>query len=238
MPEKPDDPRLAEMLRRNRNEYDAIINGIGLVTRAWATVEDGLFGLFRTLGGFSEADRYVAGVIFYTPSNTETRVSFVDKLVSYRFELNKVVGVDPRLSEIWTKVKGKIDALKNTRNAIVHGTISHSSRGADLYDQRPRLTPAQGDWLRFLPPILAGRHPGLGSNELKVHEQAVWRLNDRVRKLNEVFALGLKAQTGHDPEVRRTLLELLSQLEAQTNTQNNQDQEPPDKSDPDQSPQG
>src|SRR5207237_3079025 len=101
----------------------------------------------------------------------ETRISFVDKLVTFRFELYKAApSLDRRLSKLWDGIKGKIDALKGTRNAIVHGTMSHFAPGNDLYKQGPRLTPPFGDTLRSIPPVRAGQPPGLGSNELKVHE--------------------------------------------------------------------
>jgi hypothetical protein len=186
-----------------------------------------------TLAGFSSTGFEIAGVIFYTPSNTETRISFVDKLVTYRCELNRAVDLDDRLRELWEKTKGKIDALKNTRNAIIHGTVSGYAYGDNLLKQGPRLNPAFGDWLRLAPPIMARKIPGLGSNEIKNHEQAVWRVNDRVTKLDEAFQFRLQAQHSPDPEEAiRKLLELLHQLENQSNSQNNGDQEPPEKPDP------
>jgi hypothetical protein len=221
------------MLERNRREYEEIISSIGLVTRVWATLESSIFKLFMTLAGFPPTDFEIAGVIFYTPSNTETRISLVDKLVTYRCELNRAVDLDDRLRKVWEKAKGKIDALKNTRNAIIHGTVSGYAYGDNLLKQGPRLNPAFGDWLRLAPPIMAKQIPGLGSNEIKNHEQAVWRVNDRMRKLDEAFQLRLRAQHGPDPEEAiRKLLELLPQLENRTNSQNNQDKEPPEKPGP------
>jgi hypothetical protein len=78
------------------------------------------------------------------------------------------------------------------------------------------------------------RIPGLGSNELKIHEQAVWRVNARVQEMTEAFRLRMQLlMTPDQPEVIRKLLEVLLQLNAMKDTQNNQDQAPQDKSGPD-----
>jgi hypothetical protein len=230
------DPKLQEMLHRNKIEHASIINNIGLVTRAWGTLEMTLCDAFRHLGAFPETERWAAGVIFYTPSNTETRVSLVDKLIAYRFQPNIIPEFDPRICSSWASIKGKIDALKNTRNAIVHGVVTHSAKGVSPYDQTPRLTPAPADWLRFSPAVLAGRHPGLGSNEIKVHEQAVWRVNARAHKLSEVIQLRLRQPfLPESGGVNPKLSALLIQLENLTSSQNSQDQELQDKSGHDQS---
>lgn len=159
---------------------------------------------------------------FYTPSNTETRISLVDNLVAYRCELRKFPPpaneIDDGLSALWGKIKGKIDRLKNTRNAIVHGTIVS---GGSATKNFVKLAPAFGDTLRFYGSAVShGNIPGLGSNEIKIHSQAVWRANDRVHKLTEVFRLRMQLPHHPDPsEGVQKLLELLTQQEAQIDTQ-------------------
>jgi hypothetical protein len=231
---EPESPEQKEMLRRLQIQHDEIISGVGLVTRVWAQLESALCDLFRVLGNIPEKDRDLAGVIFYTPSNTETRISFVANLVTYRCDMHKIGELDDRLRALWGKLKGKIDYLKNTRNRIIHGTIVTSSIGP--LDQRIRLSPAIADTLRFAPYLRQRRHPGLGPGEIKNHEQAVWRVNERTQRLNEAFRLRMQLQFGpHQGGEIQKLLELLTQLESQTNSQNSQDQEPPEKTDPYQS---
>jgi hypothetical protein len=145
-------------------EHNSIINSVCLVTRVWATLEMSLFQLFSVLAGMSRDKVWdeCAGVIFYTPSNTETRIALVDNLVTYRCELKRVAQnpIDQQLVTLWNSVKGKINTLKNTRNMIVHGTISSAGNAKGTFT---KLTPAFGDTLRFLTPLMESppRIPGL-----------------------------------------------------------------------------
>jgi hypothetical protein len=231
-----DDLKLDAMMKRLAAENKAIISSIGEVTRVWASLEMGLFQLFSVVAGMSgdQAWDECAGVIFYTPSNTETRVALVDNLVAYRCELRKFPApadeIDSRLSALWSNIKGKIDRLKNTRNAIVHGTVGS---GGSADKSFVKLMPAFGDTLRFYGAVTTQqRIPGLGSNEINVHSKAVWRVNDRVHKLTDAFRLRMQLPHLRDPSgAVQNLLELLTQQEARTDTQNNPDQELPEKID-------
>jgi hypothetical protein len=229
----PEDPRTKEMLRRIRADHEAIISGIGLVTRVWATLESSLYQLFMVLGRFAgpSPGPDIAGVIFFTPNNTETRIELVNKLVTYHCQMHSIGELDDRLTALWdTKIKGKIDTLKNTRNAIVHGAIISSYRSGD---QKVRLSPTFGDILRLYPFYKRQVHPGLGPSDLKTHEQAVWRVIERTQKLSGAFDFRMRLQFGPDREVAiRELHELLLQLETDWNSQNSPDQEQPDKTDP------
>jgi hypothetical protein len=194
-------------------ERAAIITGIGEVTSVWATLEDNLFSLFLVLTGLSgdQAWDERAGIIFYTPSNTETRIALVDNLVSYHCEMRKLSPpadeIDDRLLKNWHSIKGKIDRLKNTRNAIVHGSVGSVGSATK---STSRLTPAFGDTLRFPRTVPKGSFPGLGSNEIKTHSQAVWTANNRVAQLTGAFRLRMQLPHHADPlGVIRTLLEML-----------------------------
>jgi hypothetical protein len=230
---EPEEPKRKEMLRRLQLQHDEIISGVGLVTRAWATLESGLFELFRLLARLSTPSPgpEIAGVIFYTPTNTETRISLVDNLIAYHCQMMRIGELDDRLVDLWSKkVKGKINNLKNTRNSIVHGTIVTSSKGG--MDQRMRLSPTFGETLRFLPFARAHEHPGIGPNELRVHEKAVWRVIERTQKLTQAFALRMQVRFGpHQGGEVQELLELLTRLEHEMNSQNIPDQEQQDKTD-------
>jgi hypothetical protein len=192
-PEDPEDPKVKARRERLAREHQEIISGVGSVTRAWAQLESTLFQIFQLLARLDVSwAQQIAGVIFYTPSNTETRISLVDNLISYHCQLHRSGPIDDRLVELWDKkIKGKINNIKNTRNAIVHGGIILSALGVD--DQHQRLSPMFGDTLRIYPQIKSGRHPGLGANELHVHEQAVWRVNERTLRLAGLHPVRLTA---------------------------------------------
>jgi hypothetical protein len=217
------DSKIKALRERMQREHDEIVSGVGLVTRVWATLETSLFSAVLPACKDGNAIPWgpeIAGVIFYTPSNTETRVSLVDNLISYHCEMHSIGDVDKRLVALWnTKIKGKINNLKNTRNAIVHGTIVSSSKGG--FDQHVRLSPAFGDTLRSLTYIRQRKHPGLGPNELRVHERAVWRVNERTQKLTRAFALRMQLQFGPEStKAIQDLLALLPQLESEMDSDN------------------
>lgn len=219
-------PKPTEDMRRAIAENNAIINNVGLVTRVWATLETSLFELFRILPRGSQ-DINALGVIFFTPTNMETRISFVDNLIFYRFGSKGAGKIAERLCAQWDSIKGKINALKSTRNAIVHGTVTSVAIESRTTS---RLMPSFFDTLRFFPRFMNGQLPGLGSNELKNHEQAVWRVNDRVRKLTQAFQLALKLTAPRGRRaIARKLLEILNELESRTSGQNIQGQAQPDK---------
>lgn len=234
--EEPEDPRTIELRKRMQREHDEIISGVGQVTRVWAALEESLLELFRILAHLTTSQSHldIGGVIFYTPTNTETRVSLVNNLITYHCKLERIAEVDDHLVALWdTKIKGKIDNLKNTRNAIVHGTIVSSHRGG--MDQRMRLSPTFGDTLRFQPFARRHEHPGLRPSDLKTHEQAVWRVIRQLQKLKQAFALRMRVQFGPDSTAAiQELLVLVPQLETEMSSQNNQDQGPLDKIDPSQ----
>jgi hypothetical protein len=61
---------------------------------------------------------------------------------------------------------------------------------------------------------------------LKVHEQAVWRVNARVQSLTQAFAHRMELAFGPNSErATQELLKLLPEIEVKM-SQNNQDQEP------------
>jgi hypothetical protein len=109
--------------------------------------------------------------------------------------------------------------LKNTRNAIAHGhTASMGWNDKNGKSQSAyRLMPQFGDTIRFpryrnksgLPGL-----PGLGSNEITLHVQAVWRVATRVHEIQELFRVRmLLVLTPHPPEVLKKLHELVRQIE-------------------------
>jgi hypothetical protein len=231
MDSQPDEPQHADIVRQLEADHQGIISGVGLVTRVWGTAEQTLCELFHVLSQLGERGLETAGVIFYAPSNTETRVALVNNLVEYRCRMQRLGDFDDRLRAYWKNLKGKIDTLKNGRNAIVHGVILNSSHGGK--NQRLRLSPALSDTLRIQSRInveqvlKGGQHIGFGPDELKSHEQAVWRVIERIQLLIAAFRprmrLAFGPHEGRDPE---ELLEAVSRLDGEANKiQDEQDQQ-------------
>jgi hypothetical protein len=87
MPRKSNAPKQAEkeaIWNALQTEDAAIRRAIGDASVAWAGLESGLSHIFITLA-FEQKDIEIAGVIFNTPTNFETRLSLVDNLMSYHF---------------------------------------------------------------------------------------------------------------------------------------------------------
>jgi hypothetical protein len=112
------DPKVKALLQRMEREHEQLISGVGLVTGVWATLEMSLFELFRLLARFATPPPGpdIAGVIFYTPTNTETRVSLVNNLIAYHCKMHSIGEIDERLVALWeTKIKGKIDSFEKRK---------------------------------------------------------------------------------------------------------------------------
>jgi len=200
-----------------KNETIALTSAIGKVTAAWGSLEDSLHEMFAELSGL--AGIATSGVIFYAPPNTETRIRIVDSLVAYHFDFNRKTDEQRVVSEAWGKIKGKINALKNTRNAIAHGMIVHTQTTGVL-TQRPRLTTPIADTLRFWPSLKAGQYFGMGSNEVLTHLAAVHRIDGRVRNFTKAVRLTLKRKSGFSQEEELLLAEMLSDLTSAGSSEN------------------
>lgn len=234
-PDHPDYLTPAEYERLHQQmtaELKAIVSAIGYVTAAWGRLEECLFDLFSILSEMGKTQ--VAGVVFYTPSNMETRLSLVDKLITYQFEMRSKVHSDEILRATWKRLRGKINNLKDTRNMIAHGTIMQSIP-QNLPSQRPRLTPSFFHTLEFRARFHPGQHVGLGSAEIETHHQAVNRAIERFAPLIDAVRLQLKQRVGLNPTEAEKLRGLLTQLDSQNSSQNNQNLGPPDTSGPGQS---
>jgi|GEM_PF-5656133 len=219
-------------------DYFNLISSVGLVTTAWAHLEETLFKSFQLLSNIPHGDWQAAGVIFYTPNSFESRLQLVDKLVAYRCLKHPFwEELDKKIFDLWASVRGKIQKLQNTRNRIIHGGLMQSTHDGNVtFRIHPALpdvhrSPSLAEWFKG--------HPGLGPNELNVHQQAVVRVAERVQKLNEVFQLRmLMLRPGNPADAIEKLRAVVTQLENQTNTQSNPDEEQLDKTDPSRSSQG
>jgi hypothetical protein len=165
-------------------EQESLYREIGNVTNIWSTLEGNLCGLFSLLA-FGDPLRFVAGVIFFTPSNTVTRINMVDNLIAYFFADDHEVALE------WQRVKSKLDRLKNTRNAIVHGSVVSAGSATQ---SGSRLTPNFADTLRIARlTVQKGQLCGLSPNELKNHAKAVWDVNNQVADLTNKAREAIKS---------------------------------------------
>ena len=220
----PVDPEIRRMVAKIGAEHQKILSSIGTVTTYWGMLEGNLCDLFTALN--NQGNEEVSGVVFYAPSNTETRLGFIERLIIYHFEFRSgSPDIDSNIVAAWRNILGKINTLKNTRNAIAHGIMSSSA--ISLKNQTARLTPAFADVLRFLPNLLKKQHPGLGSAEIETHIKAIGRVNDRVRTLASIVRCHLREPAGLDQVAIQELRELAPQQSSETSGQSDPDDTQP-----------
>lgn len=229
---RPTPDEIKQLRKKIEEEKIAIERAIGKVTTAWGSMEDSLCSLFLSLSGLEAS--LVGGVIFYAPTNLETRIRLVDSLVAFRFKFQQKTDDEKKIFDAWENLKGKINTLKNKRNAIAHGMIIHSTTHG-VATQRPRLSPPVWDALRFWPQAKTGQHIGIGSNEILIHLDAVHRAWERVRNFKEAVRLHLKQPSGLNPKEAGKLRELMSLLDTTKSDQSTHGQEQQGTAAPDQS---
>ena len=209
--QNPSETELKEMFIRLGKEQEEIINAVGSVTHAWSNLESVMlhvFGLLTHENSLSEA----ASVVFYTPSNFETRISFLRNLFAYFFP-SEASSTNKLLSECWLKIEGKIAGKQGVRNRIIHGTISSATPGLKSpLDQQMRLTPQVFDVARMRKEFNDKQKIGLSGSDIRAHVGAVVRLITLVSRLagilHDLISKDPKAQS----EGAAKLSELHSQL--------------------------
>lgn len=216
-------------------EEAAIRRAIGDASVAWSGLESALSHIFITLG-FERQTTEVAGVIFYTPTNFETRLALVDNLMTYHFVVQALPMTHmPQIYALWPLLRGRIAKKQSIRNAIAHGNLIHQDAG-NLRRTRVRLSPALLDTLRLHPTRLTKQYFGMASNEINQFTNSIVRLAtllgeyDQILKAYRKGRESLRGPLLQDPELLEAVNQLAKKMKAQS--QNNQDQEPPDKRSP------
>jgi len=228
-PEKELTQQQKEAIWKALHEEEASIRrAVGNASVAWAGLESVLSHIFLTLA-FEQKDVEIAGVIFYTPSNFESRISMVDNLMSYHFTVNAIPQTYmPQIYSIWPKLRGRIQTKQSRRNAIIHGNLMNQQRGASLRDRNIRLTPAFLDVLRQHKFRASKQLPGMSSNDIIQFTNGVVRLAGLLIDYNlilKAYQKGRKAARGpilQDQELFEAVNLLATKMTDQS--QNNQDQ--------------
>lgn len=170
--------------------------------------------LHRVFSALCATDQNLCGAIFYAPNNMETRIDLVEAVFTYRFHLqaNRALSTDEQIiAAEWRRAKGKINTLKTTRNAIVHGSIISSNYKGK---HQVRLAPQFMDVVRLAPMFSAKQHIGLGKAELATHYRATGRAIDRINRLARALEIYILPPSAHSNELRRELQKLISEMDS------------------------
>ncbi len=153
-----------------------------------------------------------AGIIFYSPSNFETRLRLVGDLVAFTLAGNET------LASRWATIKGRIQRKQGVRNAIAHGSLINSGN-------RMLLTPAFGDRLRWQ----GGRgKTGMKGTDIQQFAAAVWHLSGIMVHYNRALARYLGAPSYYQPDLGETYSELVRELDNQIQARSNQNPNSPE----------
>lgn len=177
---------------------------------AWASLEDKLVTL---LGAalHTVAGSPMASAVYFAPSNIETRLNIVDRVVcEFPFTRKNLEG--PFLAE-WAAVLGKINRLKNTRNKLAHASLvgtpnpSRTKRvvrvASQIYDVQRRRDSKE-----------AGQLPGMSPADVEAHVKAIQALIPIVEGLRDLIWA-----SNYGPEA---WLERLAELAAARTSQDRQ----------------
>ncbi len=161
---------------------------IGKAHSAFSRLESCLWELYSKAAQHHNSG--VSNVVFYSPTNIETRIGIVDSVMQFLFDQHND---GQRLYDAWAKLKGKIDKKKNVRNQIAHGELLPSTRGDNT---QVRLTPQVADLVRIIPHVDTTQHPGMTLNDVIQFTTAVHSLSTHVVILGKLTTAILEVRDG------------------------------------------
>lgn len=154
------------------------------VTKAvvnWAHLEN---GLAKLLSEILYTRKEIAFAVYYSPSNTETRISIVDNVV-FHFSSSSYPKLVPTFKLAWDKLKLRIDRAKATRNKIVHGNITfiHMNNANYVRLTHPIFDTTKRNILKW------DQVPGMSSHDVEAAATKFLAHSESIRMLKESAVL-------------------------------------------------
>lgn len=174
-------------------EYRKMRLAIAGAVMAWGDLENSLAGLLATI--LNTPNYQMPYAVYYAPSNTETRLSIIDNVITH---LDRLSDETPRILACWDSLRTKIDRSKNTRNKIVHGNVvTMSSSGQN----RCRLTSPIFDYTRRAQRELVAaaetrQFLGMSSHDVEAAAKVFSGRSKQVKALSELIIADRKAPFG------------------------------------------
>lgn len=161
----------------------------------WATLEDAMARLLDVsicetiLDGEldSSGDGYL---IYFAPSNTETRFKIVDTIVRSR-----LVEIDTAAIAHWATILNALNRLKSTRNRVIHGQVTTCSfvKGGKRVSEL-RLMASLWDTAK-LQRGQGGGFDGLTAHDVQNCANAMGRIHQRISDLFPVLSVSRAGDT-------------------------------------------
>jgi hypothetical protein len=183
------DPEIARLAAESKKMEAAIL----AIHWRWARLEDAMAGLLNV----ALAERPFDGrldisgdgfLIYFTPTNTETRFRIVDTIIRFRFaRLPLPLGY-------WATLWERLGGVQGTRNRVIHGnvvTIAVPIKGGPRAKNHVRLTASLWDRARF-DRVKRGQLNGMSAHDVQASANAMGRL---IEDLNALRPLVSGAQT-------------------------------------------
>jgi hypothetical protein len=199
------DTKLAKMLAKMAADTKAIREGIVQITLAWAAVEGSMSLLLREVLG--DASGEIAFAIYYSPASAEVRFKIVDAAFCELMGQSELKPAEFRvLMEPWMTLYGRLNNLKEFRNATAHGSISTFARFEKNY---VRLMPPIFDFRRIVPSVRNRQIPGLSAHDVTVGATAIWEI---IPKIGLFFPIARARRERDDATLQKTLAQAAASL--------------------------
>ena len=187
------DPAIKKLLVENL----ALREAVSEIILAWSSIEGELALILRNVIGDGPGD--VASAIYFAPASSEVRIRIVDAAFTERI---KPTPHGANIVDQWARFLKILSRLKDTRNAVGHGSIVTIARYGKNH---ARLTAPIFDFRRISPALARRQLPGLSSNDIR---QSVKRMG----KAGEILTLFIQIVDPHVLNNEPILLEKLAQV--------------------------
>ncbi len=186
-------PDLRKHIDSEQAKHRQMENAIAQLFVAWAAVESDLANLLAII----VRPKYKSPLwaIYFSPSGMDGRLRLVDAAFVDVFSSVKEAG---DLVAKWSTINNALGRLKNTRNAVAHGTMSVVANKLDSY---VTITPPAYDLRRLKIPKQKNQKLGLVARDLRDHTQAVWRQSSAIQSLSgDIAAIWAGDPSGSWPD--------------------------------------
>jgi hypothetical protein len=180
--------------------YETMRLSVAAATLNWGDLENSIVRFFRDL--IQSEDLSLAPIIYFAPSNTETRLYIVDAVAhhilsgGYRF-----IKFGEEALTCWTAILSKINKAKEGRNKIAHGQILEIPGRKTHF----RLTSSIYDIGRFTKEPLHPQLPGLSQHDVQEIADKFHELHNLVDELTNVIRALRDPDDQASPEKLRSL---------------------------------
>jgi hypothetical protein len=142
-------------------ELERMRTCLGRAIEIWAELENGLADFLSYL--IDANKRELGLVIYYSPSNMETRIAILDAVF---IQVVPSLSLGDHILKCWIKFLRLVGKAKTTRNKMIHGNI-RAYGGLDSRPVKARLVPPTLDPTRWKQEVMPNhQYPGMSIHDV------------------------------------------------------------------------